>query len=471
MGRIDRGRATVVLLALGALVGCTAAPSSSVATSSSAAGGSPPTGSGVAAATATARPAMIAELAPGTYADIVTDDLVLRSEPGTSAESEIYPDRLNAPTSVYVAEGPVEADGFAWFLVVGFGDDGTEPALIGWAAAAGKDGEVWLEPIEHANDEWSLLDTGDAPAGLSPRSSAMGPDGQVYFFGSHALADEPDGHAWAYDPTDGAWRELAPMPTPRTRPMVAATEDGLFYVIGGSPGGSIFSEDTSIVEVYDAETNRWTGAAPAPVAPDFFGDGVAMADGAGRIRVFASDVVLVYDPGTSAWETEPGNRNTFWDAAMGSGSELYLLDYGGAVQPYDPAAGFGEATEVRAIWRYGAAMATGTDGRLLVIGGSVQPGLGATCTGFRGGAPGSISLVEALDPATGAWTTMAPVPMALEDPAAFETADGILVVGLSVDSGPTRGEMVAARLVLASPTADPELASTDQETAPSGCGS
>jgi hypothetical protein len=79
---------------------------------------------------------------------VVTDDLVVRSRPGTSSDSEIYPARLNAPSIVYVIDGPEDADGYAWYLV----DPLAPPCYLGceeapqpgWVAAAGKDGERWL---------------------------------------------------------------------------------------------------------------------------------------------------------------------------------------------------------------------------------------------------------------------------------------------------------------------------------------
>lgn len=84
----------------------------------------------------------------GELVAVVTDDLVMRSRPGTGSDSEIYPGRLNAPTIVYIIDGPEEADGYLWYLVdplempCYFGCD-FEPRP-GWVAAAGKDGERWL---------------------------------------------------------------------------------------------------------------------------------------------------------------------------------------------------------------------------------------------------------------------------------------------------------------------------------------
>ena len=84
---------------------------------------------------------------------VVTTDLVVRSEPAISDTSTIYPDALDAPMLLYVVDGPASANGYDWYLVKPFhadylphGDELVIGPLIGWVAAAGRDGEVWIEP-------------------------------------------------------------------------------------------------------------------------------------------------------------------------------------------------------------------------------------------------------------------------------------------------------------------------------------
>ena len=84
-------------------------------------------------------------------AEVVTTDLVVRSAPGVSAASEIYPEMLNEPTLLFVVDGPVRADGFDWYLVEPFTlnlcMDICPPRLpFGWVAEAGTDGEPWIAP-------------------------------------------------------------------------------------------------------------------------------------------------------------------------------------------------------------------------------------------------------------------------------------------------------------------------------------
>jgi hypothetical protein len=95
-------------------------------------------------------PATDPELQPDAVAQVVTTDLVVRSAPGVSGDSEIYPTLLNEPTLLYVVDGPVGADGYDWYLVQPF-----EPELgdvrtdwpFGWVAAGDRTGaEEWIAP-------------------------------------------------------------------------------------------------------------------------------------------------------------------------------------------------------------------------------------------------------------------------------------------------------------------------------------
>jgi len=76
---------------------------------------------------------------------VVTTDLVVRTAPGTGSDSEILPGRYNAPTTVFVVDGPSHTDGYEWYLVDAVRGQGIgDYPWPGWVAAAGKDGELWL---------------------------------------------------------------------------------------------------------------------------------------------------------------------------------------------------------------------------------------------------------------------------------------------------------------------------------------
>lgn len=86
-------------------------------------------------------------LAPDDVAMVVTNDLVLRSAPGTGSDSDIYPGLLNEPTLLFVVDGPVSASGYQWYQVHPFSmavEDWSDAWRLGWLAAAAKDGEAWI---------------------------------------------------------------------------------------------------------------------------------------------------------------------------------------------------------------------------------------------------------------------------------------------------------------------------------------
>ena len=92
-------------------------------------------------------------------AKILTDDLVLRAEPGTGT---IRLGQLPGGATAFVLAGPITEDGHAWYRLApvdpygaGCGSAQPEESLVcrdwlGWAAAGGQDGEAWLAPVEPA---------------------------------------------------------------------------------------------------------------------------------------------------------------------------------------------------------------------------------------------------------------------------------------------------------------------------------
>lgn len=77
----------------------------------------------------------------------VSDRLRVRSLPEISDASIRYEPVLPLGTRVQILDGPVLGDGYAWYHVTASFNDanGTARSLTGWVAAAGKDGERWLD--------------------------------------------------------------------------------------------------------------------------------------------------------------------------------------------------------------------------------------------------------------------------------------------------------------------------------------
>ena len=129
----------------------TTPPSASTSTSTSPAAeqpstspSAPPTPSAAPSATV---PGDSVPIPADTYAVVVTDDLRVRSKPGVTDDSKKLDPLLQQPMSLLVLDGPVQASGYDWYLVQPIRSDidiTTYP--FGWIAAAGKDGEPWIEP-------------------------------------------------------------------------------------------------------------------------------------------------------------------------------------------------------------------------------------------------------------------------------------------------------------------------------------
>ena len=98
------------------------------------------------AAPSASAPGDSVSIPPDTYARVVTNDLRVRSKPGVSDESKELEPLLQEPMSLLVLDGPVQASGYDWYQVQPIASDmdaATYP--FGWIAAAGKDGEPWIQ--------------------------------------------------------------------------------------------------------------------------------------------------------------------------------------------------------------------------------------------------------------------------------------------------------------------------------------
>jgi len=98
---------------------------------------------------------------------MVTDGrLVIRTQPGMSADSAIFKTRIYPGQRVLTLEGPLEASGYPWFRV-------RLGVIEGWVAAASRDGEPWLAPVRNG----AIAFVRDAADGSGEAIYTIGPDG------------------------------------------------------------------------------------------------------------------------------------------------------------------------------------------------------------------------------------------------------------------------------------------------------
>jgi len=110
-------------------------------------------------------PFVVAGLGPDTLGVVVaTDGLRVRRLPTVGEESERLEPTLPVGVPLYVVDGPVAADGYAWYQVQPYGAD--EPLPFGWIAAGSRDGEPWIEQYRLGCDSVPL-----SPEGLASGES------------------------------------------------------------------------------------------------------------------------------------------------------------------------------------------------------------------------------------------------------------------------------------------------------------
>src|SRR5436309_3709857 len=104
---------------------------------------------------------------------------------------------------------------------------------------------------------------------------------------------------------DQGWREIAPMPAPRSQGAAVAI-GGRIYIVGGAQGDRLVSPTF----VYDTAADRWSTAAPLPTPRDHLAaaaiGGRVCAVGGRRLSVLQNLAVFeCYDPTTDSWQAMP----------------------------------------------------------------------------------------------------------------------------------------------------------------------
>jgi N-acetylneuraminic acid mutarotase len=122
--------------------------------------------------------------------------------------------------------------------------------------------------------------------------------------------DSADQYVLDLDLPQLGWRTSAPLPVARHH-LGATVVNGKVYAIGGQRGADPVAGRVTDVDVYDWVTNRWTSAAPLPIARSHIGSSTFVGLGnkitvAGGVTNGASAAsilsdVIEYNPATNAW--------------------------------------------------------------------------------------------------------------------------------------------------------------------------
>jgi N-acetylneuraminic acid mutarotase len=149
-------------------------------------------------------------------------------------------------------------------------------------------------------------------------------DGKVYVIGGRVRASRDSSHfndhadttlAEMFDPASGRWSRLPDAPSARNSAGVAVIA-GKIYVVGGrqalkQPDGSLRQVNVATLEVFDPATRQWETRAPMPQAQG----GLAATAHGGRLYAFGGEQWVpeqkvfaeswVYDPQADRWSAAP----------------------------------------------------------------------------------------------------------------------------------------------------------------------
>jgi serpin B len=312
------------------------------------------------------------------------------------------------------------------------------------------DESVQAEVFDPSTGTWSA--TGSLNAPRTDFVAVALTDGRVLVTGGLTSVDNPLGEvAYSstklYDPETGTWSASGLLNIARTEPVAALLPDGTVLVAGGAYVDEDQTRALASAEIFDPDTGTWsrTGdlrAARRGARAVTLADGRVLVVGGsstGRNLYFeytALSSAEIYDPATGAW-TPAGSL-----AGAREGFSLVALPDGGALVAGGLAPS-GDAVDAERLdprtlrWAAAGSMLDSTSGRVAIV---LGDGRVLVAGGVRGREPETdgnspldtpaIADAELYDPATGTWTSSAPLPEPRGGATAVTLADGsILVVG------------------------------------------
>ena len=273
--------------------------------------------------------------------------------------------------------------------------------------------------------------------------AVVGADGMIYVIGGYKENSTVTGVVEVYDPAMNSWSTRAAMPTPRYGSAAVLGSDNKIYVIGGQYDASTYTDGVSvIVEAYDPASNTW---AAKPSLPNGRYHPAAVRAANGRIYVSGGfsvnpvetlSSVVSYAPGEAGWtavsDVMTTARSSHGAIATADGRIYAVAGSDGsnelaAFEYYMPGQLGWHTLPLLPTPRKDTA-ATPSGGKLYVIAGNAWQSAGVTYSRTN----------EVFDPATGAWRTMAPVPVGRFDHAMATLPDGrIFLFGGSRDADST----------------------------------
>ena len=303
---------------------------------------------------------------------------------GSATRQHIHPLRLVADCNCKPV-GPTQATR-NWGKSVLLPDESVltigEPSATSFAERFSPATELWTSAGQFAQSDLALLP--------SQRHSATLVGDKVVVIGG-VSASGAGKKVWIYDSRSGTWSMGADAGTRHIAHGAVAIGNQKVLVIGGDcQFGIAVACLTGSVEEYDVASNTWAQKSPMPI-PLHSSSTTLLADGrilvAGGSNNFGSvDIAQIYDPAANTWSTRVSSMNE---------SRYYHT-----------------ATLLKS-------------GKVLVAGGNKV--LNGVATASK--------TAEIYDPATNAWTLVAPMAVVRTLPTATLLADGRVMLAGGTDTG------------------------------------
>jgi hypothetical protein len=337
--------------------------------------------------------------------------------------------------------------------VIGRGAVTTIVAVLGCTAAPA---------AAHAAVGWYATPSMSVPR--AQQTSTLLPNGKVLVAGGYNGFVENVGGAHVsldsaelFDPTSDTWSAAAPMHVGRSDHAATLLTDGDVLVVGGWEQPGCCGEGSRTAEIYDPIANSWTAVTPPPElqvvdTATLLADGDVLVTGLFGPQEYGPTVgAAEYLPGSDTWATvipppSAAERDRIavrlpdGDVLLAGGiSTEQVFEpphpvedrqtiYADA-EEFDPAVNTWTPVAPMQVARIAPTVSLLPSGQVFVTGGltEISPA----------GAGAGLTSTETFDPASGAWTTKAPMAFARGKHSASLLPDGRVLVAGGSDCSPS----------------------------------
>jgi actin-binding protein IPP len=291
---------------------------------------------------------------------------------------------------------------------------------------------------------WRATTPMPAIGGRELAGVVSGASGHVYVFGGFGDQLGYARSTQVLDPRTGRWQVRTPMPY-RAADMATARLGTEIYLIGGHPGDR--GGEIASVAVYHPRSSSWTAGVPLPAprrsAQAVVSGGRIYVLGGGRSGSGVLTDVLAFDPVSRRWTTVATLPDRRYDFAVARDRAGVIYVIGGqvdvpgpsdpdvgTVSAYDPATGTWSSRAPLPHLRRRAVATLGTDGRIYVTGGIPIPPPDPEASHVQG-----TRSVLVYDPSADAWSTGPPTLVQRFGHGMTQSQGRLWVIGGVVDAG------------------------------------